>query len=241
VGQGGQYSEDGNYYWDGSEWQLVDRSGATTIPEVTVEGDAANAGNPYAGTAGEQAWLQGNRAARTGEAREAPSVLAEDQMQIWYEGYDTAIPHVEPEHSGVSHAVHGGEVVFAGAGLVYELAHGVAARVALPIFVVEVALAVVIPQGDPPWTAEHRDLCAWFSQACGDQGWPEFFMAVSGGSSSDGDPPYWHGGVYGDYEAAKQEALQTVQQYPDMTVAMLHYQCSSPDDIERIELDPVYQ
>lgn len=48
-----QYSEDGQWWWDGTEWRQVEGSPlagqATTIPEVTVEGDPTASGNPSSG------------------------------------------------------------------------------------------------------------------------------------------------------------------------------------------------
>jgi hypothetical protein len=43
IPEGAQISEDGNYWWDGSTWQLVDQSQSSTqaqpgeAPEVTAE------------------------------------------------------------------------------------------------------------------------------------------------------------------------------------------------------------
>ena len=45
IPEGAPRSEDGLFWWDGSEWQPVsdEGSGVITLPEITIEGDPANA------------------------------------------------------------------------------------------------------------------------------------------------------------------------------------------------------
>jgi hypothetical protein len=106
VPQGAQLSEDGNYWWDGAEWQLVPQAGAAPETAAAHQGGAAQGGAaqqggaaPHAGAAGQAGAGHQGGAQQAGAgavtAEELAAITSEDQIN------ERVHPYLAPDYDKV--------------------------------------------------------------------------------------------------------------------------------------------
>jgi hypothetical protein len=208
--------------------------------------------NPYAGqNYYEQAWQTGFNyvQANPGASYDQPPDFSSWGLdatttgyvrQIWSEGALAGAQTGQPVHPAdtqeqpnevahdVDHAVHATFLVL-----------GAVRDFSLPGLLLDAFLAVLIPNG-PAEKDPGQDLEAWFAKACTDGGWSEFFVTVAWPDSAD--QPTWYGHAHQDFESAKREILDVVNNTPapvdpgTLGYAVAHYRCDSPHQMEVIGL-----
>ena len=111
------FSPDGNYWWDGNDWQPVSGTGEpTTIPEVTVTGDPNSSGDPNSlEDAYADGYMTGSYGHDADASRYSPAAQAE-YMRGWSAG--------GAQYKLTHHPDETGEVV--GEGVAHVAAEGTA-------------------------------------------------------------------------------------------------------------------